>query len=69
MHTQYLVTQNQNTISAVTLVGICMNVIRWLMSHEYARTAEDVRRRTKLELRLNEDEIASLNQWMQTACA
>ena len=43
--------------------------VRWLMSHEYARTAEDVIwRRTKLGLRLNEDEIASLNQWMQTAC-
>ena len=41
--------------------------VQWVMSHEYARTAEDVIwRRTKLGLRLNEDEIASLNQWMQT---
>lgn len=41
--------------------------VQWLMSHEYARTAEDIIwRRSKLGLRLTEDEIASLEHWMQT---
>lgn len=42
--------------------------VQWLISHEYARTAEDIIwRRSKLGLRLNEDEIASLEHWMQAA--
>lgn len=41
--------------------------IRWLMTKEYARTAEDVVwRRNKLGLRLSEDQIATLDQWMMT---
>ena len=37
----------------------------WQMDHEYARTAEDVVwRRTKLGLRMDEGEIAALDQWM-----
>jgi len=37
----------------------------WLMRREYARTAEDVVwRRTKLGLRLSEEEIAALDGWM-----
>ncbi|NDV99912.1 MULTISPECIES: glycerol-3-phosphate dehydrogenase [unclassified Salipiger] len=37
----------------------------WLMRHEFARTAEDVVwRRTKLGLRLSEEEISALDGWM-----
>ena len=39
--------------------------VTWLMSKEYARTAEDVVwRRNKLGLRLSEDEVARLDRWM-----
>jgi glycerol-3-phosphate dehydrogenase len=35
--------------------------LRWLMDHEFARTAEDVLwRRTKLGLRLTADEVSTL---------
>jgi len=41
--------------------------VAWLMSKEYARTAEDVVwRRNKLGLRLSEDEVARLDRWMGT---
>ena len=37
----------------------------WLMTHEYARTAEDVLwRRTKLGLRLDDEQARALDQWM-----
>ena len=40
--------------------------VRYLMEHEWARTAEDVLwRRTKLGLRLNESEVAQLEAWMK----
>lgn len=40
--------------------------VSWLMTREYARTAEDVVwRRTKLGLRLTGDEIDRLDAWMQ----
>ncbi len=40
--------------------------LRWLMSHEYARRAEDVVwRRSKLGLRLTAAEIATLDDWMK----
>ena len=39
--------------------------LRWLMSREYARTAEDVVwRRTKQGLRLSPDQIARIDDWM-----
>nr|WP_252735174.1 glycerol-3-phosphate dehydrogenase [Celeribacter halophilus] len=39
----------------------------WLMDHEYARTAEDVIwRRSKLGLRLDAAQIATLEEWMKT---
>ena len=39
--------------------------LRWLMTHEYARRAEDaVWRRNKLGLRLTAEEIARIDQWM-----
>ncbi len=39
--------------------------VRWLMRHEYARTAEDVVwRRSKLGLRLGAPEVAALDTWM-----
>ncbi|MGY3438039.1 MULTISPECIES: glycerol-3-phosphate dehydrogenase [unclassified Marinovum] len=39
----------------------------WLMTHEYARTAEDVVwRRNKLGLRLSAAQIEQLNDWMAT---
>jgi len=40
--------------------------VQWLMTHEYARTADDVVwRRSKLGLRMNPDEIAELQDWMK----
>ncbi|MFT6103807.1 MAG: glycerol-3-phosphate dehydrogenase [Paracoccaceae bacterium] len=40
--------------------------IRWLMVHEFARTAEDVVwRRNKLGLRLSAEEIQNLDVWMR----
>ena len=42
--------------------------IKWLMSKEYARTAEDVVwRRSKLGLRMTAEEITALDTWMTTA--
>ena len=42
--------------------------VRWLMAHEYAQTAQDVVwRRSKLGLRLNKDEVAALDAWMDAA--
>ncbi|TMV93226.1 glycerol-3-phosphate dehydrogenase [Thioclava sp. BHET1] len=39
--------------------------LRWLMTHEFARTAEDVVwRRNKLGLRLSAQEITAIEQWM-----
>ncbi|MEM9523136.1 MAG: glycerol-3-phosphate dehydrogenase, partial [Pseudomonadota bacterium] len=39
--------------------------VRWMMTREYARTADDVIwRRTKLGLRMTKDEIAALSAWM-----
>jgi glycerol-3-phosphate dehydrogenase len=39
--------------------------VRWLMTHEWARTAADVLwRRSKIGLRLDTDETAALDQWM-----
>ncbi len=39
--------------------------VRWLMDKEFARTAEDVVwRRTKLGLRMDEDQIGKLEEWM-----
>lgn len=39
--------------------------INWLMTHEYARTAEDVIwRRNKLGLRLSQEQIQTLDDWM-----
>ena len=39
--------------------------VRWLTTHEFARTAQDVAwRRTKLGLRMSEDEIAALDRFM-----
>ena len=41
--------------------------VRWLMSHEYARRAEDVLwRRSKLGLRLSGDQARVLDDWMTT---
>ncbi|MBT9386187.1 glycerol-3-phosphate dehydrogenase [Pseudooceanicola sp. CBS1P-1] len=40
--------------------------VRWLMDHEYARSAQDVtHRRTKLVLRMTEAQVAALDAWMQ----
>ncbi|MBV6636070.1 MAG: glycerol-3-phosphate dehydrogenase, partial [Mameliella sp.] len=39
--------------------------VTWLMTHEYARTAEDVVwRRNKLGLRLDAGQIEALDAWM-----
>ncbi|MHA7889088.1 glycerol-3-phosphate dehydrogenase [Roseicyclus sp.] len=41
--------------------------VLWLMSHEYARRAEDVLwRRSKLGLRLSDDQARALDDWMTT---
>ena len=42
--------------------------VRWLMTHEFARAAADVVwRRTKLGLRMTEEQIAALDGWMSGA--
>ena len=42
--------------------------VRWLMTHEFAKGADDVVwRRTKRGLRMTADEIATLDAWMQDA--
>ena len=42
--------------------------VKWLMDREWARTAEDVLyRRSKIGLRVSEDEAAALDAWMQSA--
>lgn len=39
--------------------------LTWMMTHEYARTAEDaVWRRTKLGLRLTANQIKTIDTWM-----
>ncbi|WP_299849804.1 glycerol-3-phosphate dehydrogenase [uncultured Roseovarius sp.] len=46
--------------------GLSAREVRWLMDREYAHTAEDVVwRRTKLGLRMNDEQIAALDKWMQ----
>lgn len=48
--------------------GLTEVEVRWLMTREYARRAEDVVwRRSKLGLRLSADEIAALDDWMRAA--
>jgi len=45
--------------------GLTEREVRYLMQHEFARTAEDVVwRRSKLGLWLSQDEIAALDTWM-----
>lgn len=42
--------------------------LRWLMSHEFARHADDVVwRRSKLGLRMSAEEIAAIDAWMTNA--
>ena len=42
--------------------------LRWLMTHEFAMVAEDVVwRRTRLGLRLNDEQVAALDAWMRQA--
>jgi len=42
--------------------------VRWLMDHEFARTAADVVwRRTKLGLRMTQEQIAALDGFMASA--
>ena len=42
--------------------------VRWMMQHEYARSAEDVVwRRTRLGLRMSAEQIAALEAWMGSA--
>ncbi|WP_104019636.1 glycerol-3-phosphate dehydrogenase [Roseovarius nitratireducens] len=44
--------------------------VRWQMTHEYAREAADVVwRRTRLGLKMTEDQIAALDDWMRAARA
>ncbi len=41
--------------------------VRYLIAHEFARTAEDiVWRRSKLGLRLSTDEVKALDDWIAT---
>ncbi len=45
--------------------GLTGAEVRWLMEHEFARTAEDVLwRRSKLGLRLDVGQVAKLDAWM-----
>ncbi len=42
--------------------------VRWLIEHEWARTAEDVLwRRTKLGLKLSADEVVVLDNWIRSS--
>jgi len=44
--------------------------VAWLMNKEYALSAEDVVwRRSKLGLRMDETQIARLDEWMQMRAA
>jgi len=44
--------------------------VRWLMTHEFARTADDVLwRRSKLGLRFDKDAAQALDKWMTTQAA
>ncbi|TRD23544.1 glycerol-3-phosphate dehydrogenase [Palleronia caenipelagi] len=44
--------------------------VRWLIDHEYARSADDVVwRRTKLGLRMSAEEIGAVDEWMQAVLA
>ncbi len=46
--------------------GLTAREVRWLMTHEFARSAEDVVwRRSKLGLRLTPEEVAALDLFMQ----
>jgi glycerol-3-phosphate dehydrogenase len=48
--------------------GLTEREVEWLREHEFARTAADVVwRRTKLGLRMSQDEIAALDAWMGSA--
>ncbi|MEC9432671.1 MAG: glycerol-3-phosphate dehydrogenase [Pseudomonadota bacterium] len=48
--------------------GLTEREVRWLMTHEWARSAEDVVwRRTRLGLKMTADEIAALDAWMAEA--
>ncbi|QDY69654.1 glycerol-3-phosphate dehydrogenase [Qingshengfaniella alkalisoli] len=48
--------------------GLTEVELRWLMSEEYARSAEDVIwRRTKLGLVLSEQQVARIEEWMRDA--
>ncbi|MBV6633058.1 MAG: glycerol-3-phosphate dehydrogenase [Alphaproteobacteria bacterium] len=50
--------------------GLTQREVDWLITHEFARTAEDVVwRRSKLGLRLSADQIAVLDDWMRERCA
>lgn len=56
----------QDDLGQVFGAGLSAREVRWLMSKEYARSAEDVVwRRNKLGLRLSEAEIASLEAFMR----
>lgn len=47
--------------------GLCEAELRWMMTMEWARTAEDaVWRRSKLGLRMSAAEIAEVDAWMTT---
>ena len=47
--------------------GLTALELRWLIRREFARRAEDVLwRRSKLGLRLSEEEIKTLESWMKT---
>jgi glycerol-3-phosphate dehydrogenase len=50
--------------------GLTEREVRYLMEHEWARTAEDVLwRRSKLGLRVSAAEAQKLDQWMRAAAA
>ena len=50
--------------------GLTEAEVRWLMTREFAQTAEDVVwRRSKLGLRLDAARIAALDRWMAAARA
>ncbi|WP_050930587.1 glycerol-3-phosphate dehydrogenase [Aestuariivita boseongensis] len=57
--------ETQDDLGRMLGYTLCEREVRWLMTHEFARSAEDVVwRRSKLGLHLIDEQIAELDAWM-----
>ena len=58
--------QDQSDLGQMLCHTLCEREVRWLITHEFARHAEDiVWRRSKLGLHLQAEEITALEDWMR----